>query len=186
MIKIRLFGPHSPEKEELTGDEALGHVGLYIIYHQILKDRLEKLEELMKQFYREKDPIRKIDIANHIITETVLPWGRGGDNPYFLKMLNAWNQLVALIRSWSIYREKAEKTGEDIAELDNIYRRIIEEELASAMQTIISASFFDRDISKNLVTIIHTFSEPTVKPQKDSVGELFRMLLEKKQGGDNE
>lgn len=167
-MKLRIFGLSRGESEEdkiLSGEEALGHIGVHAIYYQSIKDRIEALDELMDQFYNEKDPVKKLNIANKIITVVVLPWARGGDNPYFQKMIMYWNQLVALVKSWAIYREKADPESRE--ELEGIYRSIIEQEVGALLQTVVSASFYDKDLAKNIVTVIQTIVPPGVERNTD-------------------
>lgn len=159
-MKLRLFGLKREEKEKVYGDEALAEIGLNVLAGMTLSERLEKLIKYIEKYKNAKTPGERLEALDSAVQEVVVPWGRGADRPEFLEMIQNWAALVGMVRSWLRLVEEEGLDPRRRKELEYILDAIVKEEVYSAWEIVVSATFGREDLAKNIVAVIHNIPGP--------------------------
>lgn len=158
-MKLKFWGrERGPER--LTGEEALSELGLNIATGIMLDERLETIRAFLKELRSDKynkNPIERVRVMKRIIEEAIIPYGRGRDNPAFVKLINSWSKIVTLYEQLYRYEDLRLKYL-------NTLNAMSLKEVYEPFLTILTVGFSKEDLARNIVAVIQSYEIPTAIP----------------------
>ncbi len=151
---LKRFRSKRPDVEEL---QSLQRLGIDIQQNLSLLARVDHVAERLEEIKanKERDPMKYIEEVDHLIVTSTMPWFRAADSPAIAKAIQAWSELVGIIKwMWSsLRRGENEETERQLRERFNSF---IVKTLYPAAYVMLSLSYRREDIAPQYVNVIRS------------------------------
>ncbi len=151
-------------------------------YLTIIQDGAEseawrELIKYIETYKNAETPSERLEALDSAVQEVVVPYGRGADRPEFLEMIQSWASIVGLVRSWLRLLEEENLDPRRRKELQYILDSIVKEEVYSAWEIVVAATFGEKDLAKNIVAVIHNLPGPQApQPIQSSLTHILQSI----------